>query len=362
DADNDGLKDIFVANGIVKDLTDFDFVDFYANNQEQVAAFRKDSILITKMIDAFPSIPQQNFLFKNKSEWQFENQAHTLGLEQLTFSTGSAYGDLDNDGDLDLVVNNLNERAFVYQNTATESKKGNYLTLDLGKAFGAKITAFAGNQTYFQEYQPVKGYMSSVDSKIHFGLGSTSLLDSLQIRWPNGKVSTLTSVKVNQHLQLSPGAEATVWQSPSSAEATLLRLSDVKIPFRHKESDFIDFDRDRLRFWMVSNEGPTPAHGDVNGDGLEDLFVPGAKGQASALLLQRSSGVFYAVQQSLFATDSLAEDVVAHFFDANGDGHPDLIVGSGGIEFLDYSGTYADRLYLNDGKGRFLKSAQAFAP
>lgn len=362
DADNDGLKDIFVANGIVKDLTDFDFVDFYANNQEQIASFKKDSVLVTKMIDAFPSVPQRNFLFKNKSGWQFENQSELLGLDQLTFSTGSAYGDLDNDGDLDLVVNNLNERAFVYQNTATESKKGNYLTLDLGKAFGAKITAFAGDQTYFQEYQPVKGYMSSVDSKIHFGLGSTSLLDSLQIRWPNGKVSTLTSVKVNQHLQLSPGTEATVWQSPSSAEATLLKLSDVTIPFRHKESDFIDFDRDRLRFWMVSNEGPTAAHADVNGDGLEDLFVPGAKGQVSALLLQSSSGAFYEVQQSLFAEDSLAEDVSAHFFDANGDGHPDILVASGGIEFSNYATTYADRLYLNDGKGRFQKSAQAFAP
>jgi hypothetical protein len=362
DADNDGLKDIFVANGIVKDLTDFDFVDFYANNQEQIASFKKDSVLVTKMIDAFPSVPQRNFLFKNKSGWQFENQSELLGLDQLTFSTGSAYGDLDNDGDLDLVVNNLNERAFVYQNTATESKKGNYLTLDLGKAFGAKITAFAGDQTYFQEYQPVKGYMSSVDSKIHFGLGSTSLLDSLQIRWPNGKVSTLTSVKVNQHLQLSPGTEATVWKSPSSAEATLLRLSDVKIPFQHRESDFIDFDRDRLRFWMVSNEGPTAAHADVNGDGLDDLFVPGAKGQASALLLQSSSGAFSEVQQSLFAEDSLAEDVSAHFFDANGDGHPDILVASGGIEFSNYATTYADRLYLNDGKGRFLKSAQAFAP
>lgn len=362
DADLDGLKDIFVANGIVKDLTDFDFVDFYANNQEQVAAFIKDSILVTKMIDAFPSVPQRNFLFKNKSQWQFENQAEQLGLNELTFSTGSAYGDLDNDGDLDLVVNNLNDRAFVYQNTAVESNKGNYLTLDLGRAFGAKVTAFAGNQTYYQEFQPVKGYMSSVDSKIHFGLGSISQLDSLQIRWPNGTVSTLTLVKVNQHLQISPGTEATTGQSSSAAEVTLLALRNVLIPFRHKESDFVDFDRDRLRFWMVSNEGPNAAKSDINGDGKEDLFIPGAKGQASALLVQSSSGTFTQIQASLFSEDSLAEDVLGHFFDANGDGHPDLIVGSGGIEFLDYSGIYADRLYLNDGRGKFLKSAQVFAP
>jgi hypothetical protein len=260
------------------------------------------------------------------------------------------------------VVNNLNERAFVYQNTTSESQKGNFLVLDLGKAFGAKAIAFAGNQTFFQEFQPVKGYMSSVDSKIHFGLGSIGQLDSLQIHWASGQVTTLAGVKVNQLLKLSPGPEAIAFTPSSKKDSLMLDQSDYLLPFQHKESDFIDFDRDRLRFWMVSNEGPKAAKADVNGDGLEDLLIPGAKGQASSLLLQSASGKFTEVQQSLFAIDSLAEDVVAHFFDANGDGHPDLIVGSGGIEFLDYSGIYADRLYLNDGRGKFQKSIQVFAP
>lgn len=362
DADNDGLKDIFVANGIVKDLTDFDFVDFYVNNQEKIAEFRKDSVLVTKMIDAFPSIPQQNYLFKNGGNWKFENQSSSLGLDQLTFSTGSAYGDLDNDGDLDLVVNNLNERAFLYQNTSSESKKGNYLVLDLGKSFGAKVTAFSGSQTFFQEYQPVKGYMSSVDPKIHFGLGSITRLDSLQIIWPEGKLTTLKGVETNQVLNISSGPEALPRGKSVSAQSPSFTQSSVSIPYRHRESNFIDFDRDRLRFWMISNEGPKGATADVNKDGLEDLFIPGAKGQPSALFLQKPNGEFVNHQAALFLQDSIAEDVTCHFFDANGDGFPDLMVGSGGIEFPDYSGVYSDRLYLNDGKGNFLKSSQAFSP
>jgi enediyne biosynthesis protein E4 len=362
DMDNDGLKDIFVANGIVKDLTDFDFVDFYVNSQQRVSEFIRDSVLLTKMIDAFPSNPQQNFLFKNKGNWDFENLSQSLGLEQLTFSTGSAYGDLDNDGDLDLVINNLNERTFIYQNTSTDSKNGNYLSIELGNAFGAKITAFAGDQQFFQEYHPVKGYMSSVDPRIHFGLGKTEKLDSLQILWPNGKTRTLKDVQSNQALKLSPEIEDKIQPTVKQAQHQLFKQSDSKIPFRHLESDFIDFDRDRLRFWMISNEGPKSAKADVNGDGLEDLFIPGAKGQASALLIQNSKGEFSSQQAELFAADVISEDITAHFLDVDGDGKPDLLVGSGGIEFGDYSPAYADRLYLNNGKGVFLKSPQTFSP
>lgn len=361
DMDNDGLKDIFVANGIVKDLTDFDFVDFYVNSQQRVSEFIRDSVLLTKMIDAFPSNPQQNFLFKNTGNWNFENLSQSLGLDQLTFSTGSAYGDLDNDGDLDLVINNLNERAFIYQNTSADSKKGTYLSIDLGQAFGAKVTAFAGKEKFFQEYQPVKGYMSSVDPRIHLGLGKTEKLDSLQILWPNGKTRTLKDVQSNQALKLTPEIGDKIQPAVKQAQHQLFAKIDSKIPFRHQESDFIDFDRDRLRFWMISNEGPKAAKADVNGDGLEDLFIPGAKGQASALLIQNSKGEFSSQQAELFASDVISEDITAHFLDADGNGKPDLLVGSGGIEFGDNSPAYSDRLYLNDGKGNFFKSSQIFS-
>lgn len=361
DMDNDGLKDILVTNGIVKDLTDFDFVDFYVNNQEKIQGFQKDSILLTKMIDAFPSTPQQNFLFKNQGNWNFENLAQNLGLDQLTFSTGSAYGDLDNDGDLDLVINNLNDRAFIYRNTSSDKNIGNYLSIELGQEFGTKIIAYASDQKFIQEFQPVKGYMSSVDPRMHFGLGTIEKLDSLEIFWPDGKIQIIRDVQANQALKLTPKEADKINPNLEENPGTLFIQKTTKVPFQHQESNFIDFDRDRLRFWMISNEGPKAAKADVNGDGLDDIFIPGAKEQASVLLIQNSKGQFISHQEELFGPDAISEDVTAHFFDANGDGKPDLLVGSGGIEFGDNSPAYSDRLYLNDGTGNFQKSPQFFS-
>lgn len=360
DADNDGFKDIFVANGIVKDLTDFDFVDYYAHNQDKIASNRRDSTLLINMIDQFPSNPQRNFLFKNHGRWQFADIADASGLSLPSFSTGSAYGDLDNDGDLDLVVNNLNGEAFIYQNNSRELNLGNYIQLDLANNFGTQVTCFAGSNTYYQEYQPVKGYMSSVDPRLHFGLGKATQLDSIKINWPNGDQTMLKAVAVNQ--LLVPNSNESILPIEGASAASILSLSEFNIPFRHKESQFIDFDRDRLRFWMISNEGPKAAKADINRDRMEDIFIPGAKGQASALFTQSAVGEFVPVNAALFEKDSLAEDIVGHFFDANGDCHPDLIVGVGGIEFSDNSPYFRDRLYLNDGKGNYSKSEVMFSP
>jgi hypothetical protein len=360
DADLDGKKDIFIANGIVKDLTDFDFVDFYANNQGKIDQYRQDSILITKMIDKFPSVPQQNYFFKNKGDLQFENVAPSQGLDQLTFSTGSAYADLDNDGDLDLVVNNLNERAFVYQNNSNPGSATNYLSLDLGNAFGAKVRLYTGGETQIQEFQPVKGYMSSVDPRLNFGVGKYSQIDSVHIDWPTGKRTVLTKIAANQVLfpkELDAKAPQTDNKTPAPYFTPAVAFT---FPYLHQESEFVDFDRDRLRFWSISNEGPRASQADINGDGRMELVIPGAKGQSTSLWKQGSSGAWSTAQTSLFDPDSLAEDVVAHFFDANGDGAADLLVGSGGIEFSDFAPSYQDRLYLNDGKGNFSRSGQQF--
>ncbi|GMQ28211.1 VCBS repeat-containing protein [Algoriphagus confluentis] len=360
DADLDGYKDIFVANGIVKDLTDFDFVDFYVNNQSKIQEFKEDSMLVTQMIDAFPSAPQSNFWFKNLGNWQFENQAEKQGLSAKTFSTGTAYADLDNDGDLDLVINNLNEEAFLYQNQAREQKKGNFLSVDLKQAFGAKVLVYSEGKTFYQEYQPVKGYMSSVDSRVHFGLGKSEVIDSIRIIWPDGAENILSNVQVNQIWK--PERQSTSPKTPStSTNSVPFYHANFELPFTHQESEFVDFDRDRLRFWMISNEGPKVASADVNGDGLKDIFLPGPKGQASQMLLQQASGGFISTQKALFEQDALAEDITAVFFDANGDSFPDLLVGSGGIEHSNFSPTYSDRLYLNNGMGNFTRSSQLFA-
>jgi len=354
DADNDGLKDIFVANGIVKDLTDFDFVDFYVNNQENINEFRADSVLLTKMIDEFPSVPQQNYWYKNKGNWEFENVANSVGLDQLTFSTGAVYGDLDNDGDLELIVNNLNERAFIYQNLTVENKNGNFLKVDLGNSFGAKVICYGEGKSFYQEFQPVKGYMSSVDQKLHFGLGSIKTLDSVKIIWPDNQVTLLEGIASNQELKPKRETGDSLKKRVLSNELPL-RKSELNLPFSQIHNDFIDFDRDRLRFWMISDEGPKVANADINGDGMEDIFIPGSKAISSTLLIQATDGTFKKSNQPTFEADKDSEDVTAYFNDLNGDQFPDLVLASGSLEFPMNDSRYSDRVYLNDGKGNFKK-------
>ena len=288
DFDNDGKKDIFVANGIYQDLTDQDFIQYISNEQTMKAMMTRDKVDFQKLIDAIPSERIANYMFANDGNYTFTNRATEWGMDTPSHSNGSAYGDLDNDGDLDLVVNNVNMPAFVYRNNADTLLQNHFLKLTLvGEqsnpyALGAQVTAKADGQLFYQEQMPVRGFQSTMDHRMNVGLGKVTRIDTLEVRWPNGRLTQLPNVAVDQMLTLyQKDAPASVADDAVAAAPPLLfEKVTEESPFVHQENKFVDFDRERLLFHMLSREGPHLAKGDVNGDGLEDLFVGGAKDQA----------------------------------------------------------------------------------
>ena len=365
DADNDGWNDVFICNGINKDLGNLDFLDFLFNDVHKQIQETGRKEEIDELLKRLPVTPLPNRVFKNNGNLQFSDVGNKWGFSKPSFSNSVAYGDLDNDGDLDIVINNENQPAFVYRNNSRQINKNNYIGINLkgtGKnsfAVGSKIKIFIGTDIYYREVIPARGFQSSVDYKQIIGLGKNTVIDSMLVIWPDRTYTKFDKPAINIVYQIQqPLQKGNIYIDAVYSKETL--LIPVKNKFdKHNEDDFVDFYNERNLPEMLSQEGPHIAKGDVNGDGLEDIYIAGAKGQAGQLYLQTPSG-FIKKDEPIFKLYADFEDVAVTFFDCDGDGDLDLFIGAGGNNVQPNERQLQHRLYKNDGKGNFEIDTGAF--
>lgn len=358
DVDNDGYRDLLVTNGFPRDITDKDFANYRAD---------VGSIATTRqLLDSIPIVKIPNYAFKNNGDLTFTDQGINWGLNKPSFSNGAAFVDLDDDGDLDYVVNNINDPAFVFQNHLKNTEqKNNYVRLELKgsrlnpQGLGAKIllTLPNGNQLY-QEQQVVRGYMSSIDEVMHFGVGEVSEITSIQVIWPDGKESSMANVKVNQLLEFAysdakQGKNKLAIIPKEPTNALFEEVSTAKgLEYTHEEDDKVDFNIQSVIPHKLSQYGPSLAAGDVNGDGLEDLVVGSASGYAPQVFIQNLEGKF-SVKNLIPEDGNFFEEMGILLFDIDNDSDLDMYLVGGSNEFLGDATEYTDRLFLNDGKGNY---------
>ena len=363
DMDNDGYKDIYISNGIYKDLLDRDYLTYEANDERISQLLRSGKEVITDLIDLMPSKAVKNSVFRNNGDFTFDDKRKDWGLDEPSFSNGSAYGDLDNDGDLDLVVNNVNSKAFVFENKSKNNN--NFISVRLKgfpkniNAIGSKVILYRsdGNNIMSEQF-PSRGFQSSVPYRLHFGLGKEDEIDSIEVFWPNRRRSILKNISPNQMLEIDFNEIESNQVNPEPTFIVKNTNENSLIDFSHKENYYIDFDIERLLPQMFSNEGPCISNYDLNDDGVQDFYIGGAKGQTSNIFMSKPSG--YEKISTPFEIHKDSEDVQSIFFDADNDGDQDLYVASGGKAFSKLSRTLNDRFYRNE-KGNFNYDSSAIS-
>ena len=367
DFDNDGWKDIYVTNGLKRDITDWDYKVFILDSVIN-AMNRGQSVDLQKWLNSMPSVKTKNYLYRNNGTLKLDNFTTNWMDQPASFSSGSAYADLDNDGDLDLIVNNVDDEAFIFKNNSEQDLISNYINCKFYKSknlqqeiYGSKIKlTFADGQLQVQHYDPQRGFLSTVEHQVHFGLGVNKTIAKIEVEFPSGKKIIQNNVAANQTIIFYEDDAKPTTRSAIKQPAVFTEInSPTKFNYTHTENDYIDFKREPLIPYKCSRKGPYTTKADVNGDKLEDIFIGGSAGTSGKLFLQTTTGSFTESKQLVFEKDKAFEDNGVLFFDADSDGDMDLYVVSGGAEFEKGSTNYQDRLYTNNGKGNFTKTINA---